>query len=413
MRIAYTRTTGVGNVRPYLQCLGDLFEHHGVTAKLFFISSERSSQDFPGEVQRLDPGIRAAELAEYLRAWRADGLVSLSVPDDGALRDALVGDILDTHEVPSIVHSAHATKVLANKWETRLLLESFGLPVAPGILVDGQAISEENLLSTVYADFIVLSGAGLGYPLLTKPLWDSLGYGIAFHHDESSLSEYFASRRGGNVVLEKFIRGDLYSIEIVGKDGRYVFQPLLWKGLTEAVRSLYYTEVRHSLADHRAIAALDPMKERLIDLCRHLGINGVVEVEMIFDGRDFHVIEINPRVSGTTVLSIAASGINTFEALTKMLLGIWPEYASSVDRDRRTDRFSVQFPHQGIKPGLDGFEFELVQSTSFQNAGSTYHSATVSGPKQALTRLGDGIRNHFHITAETECRIRRIESSSR
>ena len=44
---------------------------------------------------------------------------------------------------------------------------------------------------------------------------------------------------------------------------------------------------------------------------------------MIYADGVYRVIEVNPRVSGTTTISIAASGVNTYIELTKMLLGVW------------------------------------------------------------------------------------------
>jgi len=410
MRIAFTRTTEIKNTRPYLQTLWRLFEDYNIQAKLFYTSGECSLQDFPGESEKIHVETSATELSEHLRRWGAGGFISLSVPDENALRDAVAGEILATHQIPSVVHPAKVTQTLANKWETKLLLEKFGLATPSGLLIDGDLLNGRGTPTPAYRELTLLNGDKIGYPLLTKPLWDCLGNGIKFHHDHDALNSFLDSPYDGNVILEKCISGELFSIEIIGKDGLFLFQPLLWKGETGPKPSLYYNEVRHSVINTEIEKSFEKIKDQLVSLCDHLGINGTIEVEMILYQDKFHIIEINPRVSGTTVLSIAASGINTFEALMHMSLGSWEDFESTARKVPQRNRFSLQFPFEEIKqlPHVIG-NLEIVQLTSFKSGDVTYSSAIVSGDYRDLSKLNQNVELQFHVKAETMERIEKIQ----
>lgn len=234
-----------------------------------------------------------------------------------------------------------------NKWETKLALAQFKLKTPSAFLLDGDLLNQRNISFSAYRELVIRNANEIGYPVLTKPLWDSLGNGIGFHKDEDDLKLFLDMPYNGNVVLEKFSAGTLCSVEVIGTEGVYIFQPIIWKGCTDLKPTLFFNEVRHSVIDLDAENAFSKIKNHVIEFCDHFHINGVVEVEMIFRESDYYIIEINPRVSGTTVLSTASSGINTFEALTYMVLGDWLGFTAQIEIAQRknTDGFSVQFPY--------------------------------------------------------------------
>ncbi|MFM0617428.1 ATP-grasp domain-containing protein [Paraburkholderia nemoris] len=413
-RIAFTRSTEIQNAAPYLPNLQAFFENRGIHAKLFYSRGDCRKVDFPGETEKVDESISARGLAERLIRWNSDGVISLAIPDENAVRDALVREILASHEIPVIAHPVLAAQVLSNKWDTKLALAQFNLKTPTAHLLDGDLLNQRNISFPVYRELVLRNAQEIGYPVLTKPLWDSLGNGIGFYHDEDELKSFLDVPYNGNVVLEKFSAGTLCSVEVMGTDGQYVFQPILWKGLTELKSTLFFNEVRHSVIDRHAERIFSKVKDHIIEFCNHFRISGVIEVEMIFYEDDYYVIEINPRVSGTTVLSAASSGINTFEALTHMVLGSWPEFTSQIVEHGNSEKFSLQFPYiDGANLDSLGEDISLIKINDFHRNGTVYRNAIVSGRYEKLSELGQGIESGFRVNEEVSEKIRRLSHASK
>ncbi|PWI45730.1 ATP-grasp domain-containing protein [Streptomyces sp. ICBB 8177] len=350
-RIAFLRSVEVERAVPYLGLIAPDLEAAGAVAGLFHTDGECAPGEFPGEARKIPADAPPGWIADTIEAWGADGCVSLSLPDENALRDAVVGELLTDRGIPAVTHSVRATALLANKHETRTAVSAAGLAVPPGLLMDGDLLAGRNLPVPAYRDVLRRRATGLGFPLLTKPLWDNLSSGIRFLPDATALDAYLQDPYDGNAVLEACLTGELCSVEIVGRDGEYLVQPLVWKGRTGGEPSFLFGQLRHCAPRPEREALFGPVGERLVALCRELDLNGAVEVEMIHADDAFHVIEINPRVSGSTAMSIAASECNTYACLLHMLLGDWTAYRTGLRTRRR--RWSLEFPVGHVTPEFE------------------------------------------------------------
>jgi hypothetical protein len=76
-------------------------------------------------------------------------------------------------------------------------------------------------------------------------------------------------------------------------------------------------------------------------IASRLGLRGSAEFEVMWWHGRFHIIEVNPRFSGMTNLSIAISGANTYTALA---LGTGPPRVS-------TPRFVAEVPLVNMDEG--------------------------------------------------------------
>ncbi|MEV9639038.1 hypothetical protein ABZO35_31970, partial [Burkholderia pseudomallei] len=117
-----------------------------------------------------------------------------------------------------------------------------------------------------YRELIHRNASEIGYPVLTKPLWDSLGNGIEYHRNAESLNSYLASPYDGNVVLEKFLDGVLCSVEVIGSKGKYLFQPILWKGQTDLKSTFFFNEVRHSVVGQQERQIFAKTAKHIVEL---------------------------------------------------------------------------------------------------------------------------------------------------
>ncbi|MBT2423887.1 ATP-grasp domain-containing protein [Streptomyces sp. ISL-22] len=398
-RIAFLRSIEVQQAAPYLDALRDLPD--GAEARLFYTDGHCGPEDFPGTAERLKPDITPDELADRLLEWGADGVISLSIPDEHAMRDALVKELLADAGVPVVMTGADATHLLSDKWETKRLLTEHDLVTPEGLLIDGDLLNSRALPVPAYATFLRWKAAQLGYPVLCKPLWDCMGNGISFLAGPEDLDRYLLNPHDGNVVMERCVSGELCSVEILGRPGDYLVQPLCWMGPAGGEPEFAFGQLRYSAPRPAADAAFAPVAERLTKLCTRLGVHGAVDVDMIYSGGTYHILEINPRVSGATSLSIAGSSVNTYAQLVKLLDGTWSAAQAAASAHRR---LAFQFPVAELtaeRLAAARARLNVVRANDFHIGGRTHPNMLITCEFADAPALGaalDGLQAQHGLT---------------
>ncbi|MEU9102323.1 ATP-grasp domain-containing protein [Streptomyces sp. NPDC048361] len=355
-RIAYIRSIPISRAGPYIPELAKAVTAAGRESRIFYTDGDCTADDFPGGTwEKLPEDATPDQIVDRIRAWGADGVVSLSFPDEASLRDAVVKEMLARHGIPTVSNGLEPSRLLADKWETKKILTDHGLNTPQGMLIDGTLLKNGAAEVPVYADIIRLKAEEIGYPLLTKAVWGSSGNGIRFIRDRADLEEYLATPDEGNFVMEQCITGELCTVELVGADGQYAVQPLCFTGPTGGKPTFAFWELRSSAPRVADDAAFAPVAEKLKKLCTAVGITGVINLDIIYSRGTYYVLEINPRVSGATALGVAASGRNTYLSLTEILLGQWTAPAESV---LPRHRWSLEFPVNDV---TDAFTKEAEQ----------------------------------------------------
>ncbi|MEV0603081.1 ATP-grasp domain-containing protein [Streptomyces sp. NPDC050315] len=321
-RIAFLRSADIRRADPYIHGIAPALAQLGAEARLFHTSGDCGPELFPGTSERLGSGATPDEFVERVRAWGADAAVAISLPDENALRDAVVKTKLEALGIRTVMTPLAATRVLCDKWETKRVLNAHGIATPPAVLIDSDLLNDRALPVPAYPDAVRLAAQDLGYPLMAKPLWDSTSMGIEFLPDPAALDGYLAARPAAHAVLEKCVSGRLCSVDIVGAGGHYTVMPLIWTGTAGGPPAFTFEDLRY--ADPTRDDDFQPTAQRLVELCTDLGVEGSVNVDMIHADGVYHALEINPRIGGATTLSIAAGGLNTFAALLDILGGTWP-----------------------------------------------------------------------------------------
>nr|WP_272923740.1 ATP-grasp domain-containing protein [Streptomyces sp. SID3343] len=295
--------------------------HEGVQSRLFHTHGEAGDEDFPGGRQRVDRAVTPAELAALVAQWGATAAVSISLPCEYTVRDATVRELLDARGIPTVVTPLAATLALVDKWETKQLLIRAGLDVPRGLRADSDLLAGRGLVVPAYADALRAEAGRIGYPLLSKPIWDSTSMGIRALPDPAALDAYLADPPQVSTVVEECVRGDLCSVDIVGGPGGHRVLPLCWTGTAGPEPVFTFADLRWCGPRPEAEAAFVPIARKLVGLCEELGVYGSVNVDMVYTGSRYVVLEVNPRIGGATTLSCAASDTNTFGALADLALG--------------------------------------------------------------------------------------------
>ncbi|MEV6685430.1 ATP-grasp domain-containing protein [Streptomyces sp. NPDC051130] len=346
-KIAFLRSVHIRRADPYIQQAVRALAADGIEAGLFHTGAAVGDEDFPGYRERFDRGVTPRELAAAVATWGADAAVSISLPCENALRDAAAKAFLDASGIPTVMTPLAATMRLVDKWETKQLCRQAGLSVPEGFRVDSDLLAGRGLPVPGYRDALRVEAERIGYPLMSKPVWDSTSMGIRPLRSPADLDAYLdgylapgseaapaavpaaasaavpaVASAAVSAVVEQVVEGDLCSVDIVGRPGSYQVLPLCWTGRAGAEPVFTFADLRWCGPRAEADAAFAEVADTLAAFCGSLGVHGSVNVDMIYTGGRFVVLEVNPRIGGATTLSCAASGTNTFTSLARLARGL-------------------------------------------------------------------------------------------
>lgn len=162
------------------------------------------------------------------------------------------------------------------------------------------------------------------FPLVGKPRFGRGSRGVEVLEDAAEVDEYLreAEYASEHVVLQEYVDGREFTTSVVGTDDGDLLavvpkEALLKRGST--VKGVTRDLPAVSKSCRRTFETLDP--------------HGPLNVQQILDadGRP-HTIEINPRFSSTSCLTVAA-GVDEFDLLIRAALGEDVEYVPEHEPD--------------------------------------------------------------------------------
>lgn len=202
------------------------------------------------------------------------------------------------------------------------------MPTPPWVVLDREFTRGPLLDPARAKDLERLLVRGVGLPAVVKPVWDCMGHGITVASDVGEVPAAL-EHRFGTVLVEQFVDGEAGSIEVLGTPGRYVFGHPAWTGA--AVEGLVgdFDRVRVSHPGLFGAVLDEALRARLATALSAIGFSGACCVDFVVREGRLWVLEINPRISGISVLSSAATGVNSFEAVYRIAMGEWDEHAAA------------------------------------------------------------------------------------
>ncbi len=230
--------------------------------------------------------------------------------------DALVGEMLREHGVKTICHSIETGLICFDKWRTHNELTRLGFNVSPAVFCDHDlyfcAGSNKEVIRNVYKESVLTQIRGLKLPVIIKDTTGLSSYGMTVAHTYGEIAGYLNSKRNNsNRLIEEFISGRQFGLEIYGVPGAYTVLPpfefsVNQYGITSPKQSVKYGPCELP----------DLLHDMMIKLAEGLGLRGAAQVDLILDDDGaWHIIEVNPRLSGMTYTYAAACGLSVFEMM--------------------------------------------------------------------------------------------------
>lgn len=178
-------------------------------------------------------------------------------------------------------------------------------------------------------------------PYLIKPSGLSGSAGVRRIPSFSELDSFLKAKPPGEEwVVQSFVEGPSYSIEVIGEPGRYQTYEVTQIHM-DAVYDCKRVTAPCSLPVERR-REFEDLAHRLAEI---LNLRGIMDVEVIDDGKQFRVLEIDARIpSQTPTVVYHSSGINLLEEMVNLFCGGHQEYAGT--------KKQVSYEHLLIEDGL-------------------------------------------------------------
>lgn len=237
----------------------------------------------------------------------ASGLCDTFVQLDVTRTEQLDSIFKDVDLVIPATENSHALNSLV-QWSRGSDIPLAFDPVSYGI---SSSKRESDRLFAVIGVPAPLPWPGCGFPLIVKPVSGSGSEGVRLFHNRKQLENFFSTHPIDDWVLQEYLAGPSYSLEITGSPGSYT---------TLQVTDL---EMDQGYDCKRVLAPTQLLPEQVTQLeqislkiAQALPLKGLMDVEVIVSRGKMKVLEIDARLPSQTPTAVYWSGgINMLELL--------------------------------------------------------------------------------------------------
>ncbi|MCP4022789.1 MAG: 3-methylornithine--L-lysine ligase PylC [Desulfobacteraceae bacterium] len=156
-----------------------------------------------------------------------------------------------------------------------------------------------------------------GFPVVIKPDQASGSVGVEIFEDAKSLFTRFkGNRHPDNVVVQEYLEGPSYSLEVVGKKGEYRTLQVTDLGMDDE-----YDCNRVTAPSKLPESKINQFKEMGLVIAKEIQLEGIMDVEVIMKNDELKLLEIDARLPSQTPIAVYwSTGINMVEILGHMTL---------------------------------------------------------------------------------------------
>lgn len=227
-------------------------------------------------------------------------------------------------------------------------------------------------------------------PYIMKPSGESGSAGISYAKSRQEVEDFLQElERPEEWIVQEYLTGPSYSIEVIGVPGNY---------RTYAVTQIHMDDVYDCCAVTAPCDIPEEKKLRFdeigIRIAKLVGLHGIMDVEVIDDGEDLKVLEIDARIPSQTPIAVLySSGMNELSELADMTL--FGEFSkpqtdlkkySCYEHYYREDGKVVQkgehlmsyAGHLHIREGFCGSGISITDFSEEQEVSSDFHGIFIS-----------------------------------
>jgi len=221
-----------------------------------------------------------------------------------------------------------------------------------------------------------LAWPGCGFPVVAKPSAGSGSDGVQVFHDSQSLPAHI-KQSDEQWVVQEFVPGPSYSLEVIGRPGQYIPQQVTDLAMNpgyDCKRVLAPTDLTHTLVrDFEQIA---------VTLAGELDLKGLMDVEAVLHQDTLKILEIDARLPSQTPTAVYWSrNINLVELLGDLFVE-----GTLNDQPAAHPPRGVVYEHINVLPGL----LETAGEHIMSGADALRVHEDFFGAEEAITNYAPG-----------------------
>lgn len=269
----------------------------------------------------------AEEIARFLDSLKCDLALPVSFWDPPydwhCVMDSIIAEKMSTYKQ---CIDKNFSMLCFQKQKIRVFLEQNGFSIPNGFSIDRELYMAEkstpSVKINVYKEYIQSCLEKMEYPIVIKDTCGLSSFNVDVINTLEGSKNYLHSKKmKSNRLVEKFIKGIHAGIEIMGNDdGITVLDPFFFSvnqyGITSPKQSIKIGPVTDE------IFMISKLKSEMSRLGKLMNIKGLCQVDLVFDGKQWYIIEINPRISGMTAISAASLGESPIQMIIQNALGL-------------------------------------------------------------------------------------------
>jgi pyrrolysine biosynthesis protein PylC len=243
-----------------------------------------------------------------------------------------------------------------------------------------------------------------GFPVILKPSGSSGSQGIQRINTPEELSGIGPEKnqKNGNWIIQEFLEGPSYSLEVVGVDGYYLsLQPTIIEIDTQFDCKRVVVPAGLSKALERRF------DEIAVSVAEAVNLKGIMDIEVILHEDDLKILEIDARLPSQTPTAVLKStGINMLELLHSVFHTGKIPVLPTIEGKK-----AVIYEHIQVGPDT----LEVTGEHIISEARPLHHRRNFFGADEALTDFDsdhtnwvatlilfaqtkeEGIRKHFRV----------------
>ena len=196
------------------------------------------------------------------------------------------------------------------------------------------------------------------FPCIMKPTDNAGSRGVVLAHSQEELKDAYAyshrESRGGTVIIEEYLQGPEFSVEVMVIDGEPHVLQITDKLTTGAP---HFVEMGHSQPTRQSTENQARIRDLAVRACKAVGINvGPAHVEMILTQDGPRMVELGARMGGdciTTHLVPLSTGIDMVAATIDTACGRTPDIVQKIHKGSAIRYFNTS---AGLLRAIDGIE---------------------------------------------------------
>jgi len=311
-------------------------------------------------------------LLDRLAGAPASGICDVFVQMDVREREAFRKAIRGADLIIPALENDEALQAMARE------ATKSGVPIA--LDLDAYRISSSKVRSNrLFAEIGVPvpgSWPECGFPVVVKPNDASGSEGVQVLGSEKEMARARKTGlSGGSWVLQEFVEGPSFSLEVLGKAGEYFplqVTDLHMDGGYDCKRVIAPTVLSPDL--------FKSFQKFSVDIARALDLKGIMDVEVVLAGGELRVLEIDARLPSQTPTTVFwSTGLNMVEMLRSIF----------ETRDFRMpdvgEAAGVVYQHIAVSPGRLEISGEHIMSGS----GPLHVVEGFFGADEAITSYDD------------------------